>query len=338
MHSHIAAGYEFIYQFTNLLIGDLDGKGGIPINISSFGQLLHSSIQSGDFTRKGWMNECNNRIFFTTGVCCWIQSMPTIMRNPCCSLSFLGGDGTDLGVPLKEAVHMPSVWQPDCARSPLIKEGFGRLDRCPISGRTKDGTNASHVRNYLKSLTEYKAIIPPVKDVKSTLTDSNLGHPYVDEVLRWCGMDQAHEEWDPLRVIIRHLGFENSVTGLVTYDMVHVMDKIIDLMDECTISFNHKPDASASTELSRYLDSQSAFLRSRGLGPSFHSLLSWQIKRLQGVRQTTALFIRVIGNVPSDPISDIFQRYNLPYERINYMFKLNYEPFKRNNTQFKRNH
>ena len=101
------------------------------MHLGHFRAHVNERIRAVNPNVRGFFDPTAWREFIQSGVAARLQGFPSSLREPCCSLRYIGGDGTAIGVPLGNASDVVPVWQPPGGlREPNKK--WGRLQRCAI--------------------------------------------------------------------------------------------------------------------------------------------------------------------------------------------------------------
>ena len=115
---YLSGGYELIYAYLDHLFGSKAKYGGVPMHMGHmYGHLVLSAF--GSPHPKGWTQKFFQR-FVQSGVALWMASQPRVV--PCCDVPIVGGDGTSIGIPLRNLLNLKPVWMPSERSDPIFSQ------------------------------------------------------------------------------------------------------------------------------------------------------------------------------------------------------------------------
>ena len=253
----LAAGFEHIHEYGQHLFGykgpdpKSTGFRGVQMHMGHYHGMMNVAIQFGaKGERAGFFTNANCRKFLQSGIACWVNSFPRSTFDPCCNLSILGGDGTHIGVPLKNSIDIVDVWKSSNPRQPCVS--WGRNDRLFIPDKDP--------RAFLAALTIPASAFTP-SEVKEQARA--LPYPIQNEAIRFASLNKADPQFEPLRNILKHISSNDSATGCIKQEMISPLREI------CT--------ATTGTKVGQLLSRFEKFLCSRGIGISFVALFRVQV-------------------------------------------------------------
>ena len=111
-----SGGYELIYAYLEHLFGSKAKYGGVPMHMGHmYGHLVLGSF--GVQRATGWSQKLFQR-FLQSGVALWMASHPRVV--PCCDIPLVGGDGTSIGISLRNLLDLKPVWMPSEKPDPVF--------------------------------------------------------------------------------------------------------------------------------------------------------------------------------------------------------------------------
>jgi hypothetical protein len=197
---------------------------------------MDASIKVANPNVKGFFDQKRWRKFIQGSVARWMMSFPKESNGPCCSLDVLGGDGTGIGITVKNVSHVQPVWNPPSGtRDSRVL--WGRKDRCvydlaPV-GKGIGAQAFKDARTWLK-----KACSVTVNQAPDVLKDITVHRSAIPSVIcaeldRWCGMLSSDTEFMLLRFLLRCLTCEDSVTGLIHPSEICTWRRCLPSNDDC---------------------------------------------------------------------------------------------------------
>ena len=210
-----------------------EGASGVAMHMGHFRQVYDARIKQKFSTSDGFFGEKQWQDFITSATACRMLSTPMDKRAPCCSCAYLGGDGTAIGVPTSAVANADPAWAPMEIIEPL--KNWGRLQRCGIASLpyhdSVERKDLQDSRDILLQLTdsgineEEKAIL------RNQLHEykEHVGLDIYNEAMVWCVMTRDNKEYSPLRLILRALGKQDSISGIISYPSVNLTMSILQL-------------------------------------------------------------------------------------------------------------
>jgi hypothetical protein len=221
------AGWEHIFEFADHIFGQVGSHSGIRMHMGHYSSHITSMIQFGNPDRQGFFSKKNARCFLQTGIALWLQSIPREATEKCCDHDVVGGDGTAIGIPVKQTQKLRQVWEPPNGTRPPVTT-WGRLDRCfirPARESKKSNKLVTEARAFVHKMTSIGANIPQQRDQLQYIRDSISSTLYA-EIERWVCLSITSAEWEPLRLILNCIASVDSVTGVITNEMVPIIQSI----------------------------------------------------------------------------------------------------------------
>lgn len=274
------AGWEHIYEFLDHIFGEVGSHSGVRMHMGHYAAHITAMIRLGDPSLVGFFSGKHARDFLQTGIALWSQSAPIDIHGPCCDLNIIGGDGTAIGIPVKNVSHLTDVWCPKTTRESLLS--WGRNDRCVIRslGKGKKETkNGSDARKFIKSITSSNANLVELRDELTNFSDVIPSGIYL-ELQRWLCLNPKEAEWEPLRQLFSCIGSNDSITGLITQEMIPILFQIV-----------------AATTATSAIDLSSIplyLLAQHGMGPEICQIIRCQVQQQGNLQITTvSLFLHL---------------------------------------------
>lgn len=242
-------------------------------------------IQLGDRSLQGFFSKKNGRVFLQTGVALWLESIPMHIRGPCCAHDFIGGDGTAIGIPVKQTESLSQVWEPPLrSREPVVD--WGRHDRCPIrssSKAKKDVKNTADARAFVRKLTDVSSVHSI--SFRDDLLKFRQWIPsyIVTEIERWLCLERSNLQWEPLRRLLRCISSNDSITGIITEPMIQVIH-------DMGLCFSRNDQQG----LSSIIASNHGLLCQQGMGPEILQILDHQIQ-MNSIQSSTVNLLVQLG-------------------------------------------
>lgn len=225
-----AAGYEIVYDVLNHIVGRSRKFSGIPIHLGHFRAHVEEQIKMKNAEVRGFFSPLKWTMFIQSAMAARLKGLPATVREPCCALKVIGGDGTAIGVTLANMDSVCPVWEPPGGLRPRIKN-WGCMDRCAIGISSTDSTASERddARTYLKSSTEFSASSDAYANAREMLDQMKDSIPkeIFDVLEMWFSSDLMCDQWEPVRKILRACSYKDSVCGIVNQSMIpHVLAAI----------------------------------------------------------------------------------------------------------------
>jgi len=280
-----------VYDVVHHLLGKPGVFSGVPMHLGHFRSHVNERIKYTNPNAQPFFSEHRWIAFIQSGLAARLAGFPSSTREPCCSLRYIGGDGTPIGIPINNLRSVDPVWK-SCSDEKNPVKKWGRLDRCAIGNSHKEGNNKTknQARVFLREVTACSTSRSSLSDRREMIDDMSQSIPKEIESLleTWLGMDDKDARWDSMRRILRACSCEDSLCGIVTLEMIPNMKEII------TISLNvhasqREPDMERWQHLLRALSQQ-------GMGPEISLLLNYSLtKILESFNKNQKTFLAVIA-------------------------------------------
>lgn len=181
---------------------------------------------------RGFFEPTDWRTFVQSGLACRLLGFPSSIREPCCSLRYIGGDGTAIGIPTANAAHLSPVWEPPSGtRQPTKK--WGRLDRCVIGHNIQDAaaSEKKQAREFIREATSGAMNTEGVADIRESLDahSDKMPEELTNLLELWFSFDTSDTKWDPVRRLLRACACQDSACGIMTSTMVPFVDTAVAL-------------------------------------------------------------------------------------------------------------
>jgi hypothetical protein len=201
------------------------------MHIGHFHSHVNQRIRRCNPTVNGFFSELAWQTFLQAGAAARLQALTADVREPCCSLRYIGGDGTAIGVPIANLGGIKPVWEPPLGlREPFKK--WGRLNRCAIGNNCGvSASDAKECREYLQQATCPRAFGDSRLDIRNHLdTISDSLPPEILALLEsWFGINHKDPRWEPIRHLLRACAYQDSLCGVVTLPMIPVIKRLTEL-------------------------------------------------------------------------------------------------------------
>ena len=258
-----SAGYEHIYEYIHHIVGQAGKFSGAPMHMGHFhGQMdrkIYARYPEGTRVR-GFFHNAQCREFLTTGVCLWMLSMPDCLYKPCCSHDVVGGDGTHIGIPVANALHLQDIWRTNNQILPVLQ--WGAADRyllraksicAPLKTNSEPYSEAEVqlARTFMSNLLDsgHDHLQLGLEDIRHRL-QAGIATPYVEETMRWLGLVSGSAERAPVRLLLKgicskasasHMLFDAAVTAwdsiATRLDNEGTVDEILSELAKCRTAF-----------------------------------------------------------------------------------------------------
>ena len=190
------------------------------------------------------------------------------MREPCCDLRYIGGDGTGIGITIGNLDNIAPVWQPPCSVRNPVKQ-WGRLDRCGIghSPPLSDPKEKASTREFIHNVTKSSVTRDHFPELQEKLQEASQTLP--PEIIKtlelWLTTDNKNAQWNPLRLLLRAFSREDTLCGMIPLDMIPFV--------ETAIAIASKPRPFTSTEDKLQWNHALNSIRKQGMGPEIAETL-----------------------------------------------------------------
>lgn len=275
MFCFVSGGWEIIYNFVHHIMGEATKYSGVPMHIGHYCSHVNTQIQQSNPGAAGFFSPESWRMFIQSGVSARMLGMPRSVREPCCELRYIGGDGTGIGIPIASVHHIPPVWVPPAGTRESSVD-WGRLDRCAIGNKevgtaeekkqtrsylkeaTCSGVSKEHLCKIRDSLNEYETVLP--KDI-------------FDLLECWFTVERKNDRWDPIRRLLHACSCQDSLLGVVTADMLPHISGLISALTKTT----YDGFDSSGTSVQHLINS----IQQDGMGPEISAAAQACIKEMQ---------------------------------------------------------
>lgn len=282
-----------MFDFLDHLMGRSSKFSGVQMHIGHFLSHVNERIQRCNPKANGFFSDHSCRMFLQSGLAARLQALPNFVREPCCSLRYLGGDGTAIGVPIMNLGGIKPVWDPPLGRRRAQKK-WGRLDRCAVGNNCN---NSSEAREFIEKVTSPSITVETRLDIRSQLdsVSDSLPNGILGLLEYWLGLSPQNRKWDPLRRLLRACAYEDSVCGIIPLRMIPSIKRIIQLA--C------KSPPFGDDEIKEW-DSLTNMISRQGLGPYIAMALSTSREEYfknnqtgQGALVAISSFLQYVGTV-----------------------------------------
>jgi hypothetical protein len=250
------------------------------MHLGHFRSHVETRIQQCNPGAAGFFNARSWREFIQSGAAARLLALPSSVREPCCDLKLIGGDGTCIGVPIANASNVQPVWKPPAGtRDPRVD--WGRLERCVIdSSGESSATERKDARSFVRSVTVPSISKDQVRDLRDNLDSLKevLPKEIVDMLEVWFSMESNDTRWTPLRRIIHACGHEDSVLGILSVAMIPHVEKIIGIL----VNGKQTLDEEETSALKAVLKS----IANDGMGPDIAAAVNCCISEQSKSRHT----------------------------------------------------
>ena len=151
----MTGGWELAYDYLMHVTGIREKFSGVAMHVGHYRDAMNHKIQSANPGVAGFFSPRKWRIFLHTALALRMASLPASTREPCCDLSVIGGDGTGIGVPLKNVLHIQPAWAPPEICTQTNRDST--MNRCAI-GPTDTTGSASDFKNTSEAAHKHKNI------------------------------------------------------------------------------------------------------------------------------------------------------------------------------------
>jgi hypothetical protein len=254
-------GWEIIYDLLNHLLGEANKFAGVEMHLGHFRSHVETRIQQSNPGAAGFFCSRSWREFIQSGTAATLTAFPNTVRQPCCDLKVIGGDGTCIGVPIANASSVQPVWRPPLQSTEQhIK--WGRLDRCAV-GNSGDSTAAERkeARTFIHSATASSVSKDQIRELRDNLDAHSASlPPEIVKVLEiWFNLDSKDLRWSPMRRIIHACAYEDSVIGIIPVQIVPDINQVITVL----MNGNQQADDEEMKVLSKLFSTITKY----GMGP-----------------------------------------------------------------------
>jgi hypothetical protein len=214
--SIFTVGYEFIYDFIHHVLGEPQKFSGIAIHLGHY--IAHFCSVSGCRATQSTF-----RKLLQTGVCLWMQSSTQSMKR-CCDLKFIGGDGTLIGIPIKNVPSgLKPVWQPKTLLpNSNLHSRPTREALCDVFSKLCFD-EGNRLRDKLKQIincsSEPERFRYSIEIGNEFDTIERYANEFFHELKRWLQLPIISREFKPMKFILQCIISKASVTGCFPYEL-----------------------------------------------------------------------------------------------------------------------
>jgi hypothetical protein len=188
---------------------------------------MNSKLVRGFFQPKKWM------MFIQSAMAARLMGLPSFVREPCCDLKVIGGDGTAIGVTLGSMDDVKPVWEPPGGLRHRLKD-WGCMDRCAIGNKVSDSTPSERdaARTYLRSSTEPSNTPDTFANLRQMLDcfKDTMPESIFNVLEAWFSTESCTEYWEPVRRVLRACSYKDSLCGSIGDAVAPVIRRAIVLM------------------------------------------------------------------------------------------------------------
>jgi len=245
----LIGGWELAYDYFTHITGEKGKFSGVPMHVGHYRDAMDARIQvtnpgvAGFFSARKW------RTFIHSALALRMASLSPTTREPCCDLRVIGGDGTGIGIPLKNVAIDP-VWSPleSIPRSSAPVRG-STINRCGIGPTDLQGTASDFdkARKYLHQLTSRSTTTSTRGDLRDEIDDfaQHMPAPILKALEAFLVLDQNEPHWHDVRCILATLSHTESLSGIVSIHMIDDITRLVSKMrlQPCTVSDSTLIDA-----------------------------------------------------------------------------------------------
>ena len=300
-----------MYEYVHHILGRDGHFSGVPMHMGHFHGHMNRKIAAlypQATHARGFFYNAQCREFLTTGVCLWLQSMPSELSRPCCDHDVIGGDGTHIGIPVANALHLQDIWRTENQVQPSMGWGAGRryivrLDSIDAPHK-EDGSPMckADIKQARQFMSEVLDTIHPgdlhlgLEDIRNGLSKC-IAPAYVEETMSWIGLPVGCRERVPLRAFLKGICSKASATHMLFDGAIAAWETIARQLDD---------QIPATGLLASLTDLRPAFF-SGGFGPQIWTILHHQLSAARAraetcavspIRQSTIQSIALFGKTP----------------------------------------
>jgi hypothetical protein len=251
--TNATGGWELAYDYFTHITGEKGKFSGVPMHVGHFRDAMDARIQASNPGVAGFFSARKWRIFIHSALALRMSSLPTTTREPCCDLRVIGGDGTGIGIPLKN-VDIDPVWAPPHPSPPVstIQKG-STIDRCGIGPSDLEGTPADFdkARKYVHKLTSRSTATSVRGDIRDQIDDfiQHIPGPIFSALESFLILDPNEPHWHDVRCILATLSHTESLTGIIS---IHMVKDIASLVTRMRLQPSATSDATLVDNISKH--------------------------------------------------------------------------------------
>lgn len=253
-HQLSTGGWELAYDYFTHITGEKGKFSGVPMHVGHYRDAMDARIQVSNPGVAGFFSARKWRVFIHSALALRMASLPPTTREPCCDLRVIGGDGTGIGIPLKNVAIDP-VWaplQPMPRGSSALPRG-STISRCGIGPTDLEGTAADFdkARKYVHQLTSRSISTSDRGDLRDQIDDfaEHMPTPILYALEMFLILDQNEPHWHDARCIMATLSHTESLTGIIS---IHMLDDITQLVLRMRLQSSSVPDSALMDSISKH--------------------------------------------------------------------------------------
>jgi len=194
---------------------------GVQMHAGHFRDMMNTKISQCNpeavqfFSAKKW------RVFLQSGIALRLQSQVRNIPQPCCSLKYIGGDGTGIGISLSNISSMTPAWQPpDGTRKAVAVPSDSTLCRCAIGRVDSNGASAQQVnlaRDFMKQITSPSMSTSDRGSMRDDIDEhiQFLPNSIAIALEQWLILPEESVHWNSFRSLLHALCYKHSLTGII---------------------------------------------------------------------------------------------------------------------------
>ncbi len=224
-----------MYDVLHHIMGRAGEFSGIPLHVGHFRSHVDETIKMKNPTVRGFFQPKKWLMFIQSAIAARLMGLPSFVREPCCELKVIGGDGTAIGVCLGSMDEVKPVWEPPGGVRQKVKE-WGSMDRCAIGNGVTDSTprERDDARTFVRSSTDTSNTSDTLANLRQMLDSfqDTLPQSIFDVLEAWFSTDSRTEYWEPVRRILRACSYKDSLCGSIGIGVAPVIRQAVALMLE----------------------------------------------------------------------------------------------------------
>jgi hypothetical protein len=262
-----AGGWELAYDYFTHITGEKGKFSGVPMHVGHYRDAMDTRIQATNPGVAGFFSARKWRTFIHSALALRMASLRAATREPCCDLRVIGGDGTGIGIPLKN-VDIDPVWAPlePKPRSSSSLRG-STINRCGIGPVDLEGTASDFekARQFLHELTSRSTSTSVRGDLRDRIDEfaEHMPAPIFKALEMFLVLDQTEPHWHDVRCILATLSHTESLTGIIS---IHMLDDIASIVARMRLQSSAIADSTLVENIS-----------SHGMGPEISRIFKTEI-------------------------------------------------------------
>lgn len=228
----LTGGWELVYDYFTHITGEKGKFSGVPMHVGHYRDAMEARIQANNPGAAGFFSARKWRTFIHSALALRMASLPATTREPCCDLRVIGGDGTGIGIPLKNAAINPA-WAPPQPSTSALPRG-STIDRCGIGPTDLEGTASDFIkaREFLSQVTSRATSVSARGDMRDQIDDhvEHMPTPVFNALEMFLILDQNEPHWRDVQCILSTLSHTESLTGIISIHMLADIQLVIKRM------------------------------------------------------------------------------------------------------------